>query len=449
MHATFPQPERFVKVEAMKPIETVLEYLQSNDMRVLEIAQELIRFDTVFLGPGSAGREEGDCQRWIGDFLQRLGFEVDQWEPDQARLSANPMYVPGLSWEDRPITVATLRGNGGGRSLILNGHIDTVSAEPLESWDYDPWGAEVEGDRLYGRGSCDMKGGIAAALAAVEAMVMCGVELPGDLIVQTVTDEETTGMGTIAAIERGYRADACLVPEPSGFDAWVAYRGILYATITVTGRSAHAEIPQPHHTEGGGVSAIEAMRYVMAGIDCLNREWEGRPDKRHKLLATPKVQATGIRGGEFIASVPASCTIDLDLTYLPANVDETGFGAGVRNEVEEHLRRWFEADTWLRENPPEISWHGDYPAAETDPDHPFVHCLSRAAASEGAGSKVAGLDSWADAASYLRADVPALCYGPGSIYRAHTSNEWVSISELRTCSRVFARLLIDWCSRSG
>lgn len=426
-------------------VDQALQYLHRDPHRVAEICRRLVRFDTVFEGPGASAHQERACQEWIAGFLAKLGFEIDQWEPSPAALADHPMYQPGLRWEGRPITVGTLAGTGGGRSLILNGHIDTVSAEPIDRWTFGPWEGSIVGDRLYGRGSADMKGGIAAALAAVEAAVRSDVRFAGDLIVQVVSDEETTGMGTIACIERGYRADGCLVPEPTSFETWVAYRGILYGSVRTEGRPAHAEIPQPHWRVGGGVSGIDAMRKILDGLDALNAEWRGRPDQAHRFLAPPSIVVTGITGGEFIASIPAHCHVDLDVTYLPGNSDEAGYGGHVRREIEEHIMAWSASDPWLREHPPRVTWLQDYPPADMAPDHAFIQAVLHAAIGGGVPSRLAGLNSWADAASYARIGVPAACFGPGSILRAHTVDEWVSISDLRTCAEVIVRLLVEWC----
>lgn len=426
--------------------------LAAHPDRAVEIASELIRRDTAYTrgmpyaGPAAPHGQEAEAQAWIGAFLQRLGFEVQVWEPDPAEVAGHPMYPEGLDWRGRPVLAAVRRGRGGGRSLILNGHLDTVRCEPLERWTRDPWTPAVEGDRLYGRGACDMKGGIAAALAAVEAIVRSGVELGGDLHVQIAPDEETTGMGTVALLRRGERADACLVPEPSSFQVYAAYRGILYGTVTVAGRPAHAEIPQPHHSEGGGVNAIDAMRKVLDAFDALNAEWEGRPDKRHALLSTPRIFPTRIAGGEFIASLPGACTLDFDLTYLPGEAEPGGWGGNVRREVQEHLARAFDADPWLREHRPEVRWTQDYPAAETPLDTAFGAALCAASAAQGVETAIAGFDTWADAATYLLEGVPAYCYGPGAIERAHMIDEWVSVAELRTCSAVIARVIAGWCT---
>lgn len=413
--------------------------------RVVEIASQLVRFDTAYAGPGSEPGQEAALQRWIADFLGDLGFEVDLWEPDPADFAGHPMYAEGLHWRDRPLLSARLPGAGGGRSLILNGHIDTVRCEPLDQWTRDPWGAEVEGDRLYGRGSCDMKGGIAAALAAAETVIRSGKRLDGDLHVQTAPDEETTGMGTVALLQRGVRADACLVPEPSSFRVYAAHRGILYGTVRVAGRPAHAEIPQPHFSAGGGVNAIDQMRKVMDAFDALSEDWRLRPDKRHPLLAPPRIIPTRIAGGEFIASLPGECALDFDLTYLPGDAGADGFGGPVRAEVEAHVAAAAAADPWLREHPPQVTWTQDYPAAEAPPDAPFATALREASAAHGIEAPIAGFNTWADAATFLLAGIPAYCYGPGAIERAHVVDEWVSISELHTCVAVFARLIESWC----
>jgi acetylornithine deacetylase len=440
---------------ATEPDERVVAALAADPQRVVELASELVRRDTAYArgapygGPAAPDGQEADAQAWIAGFLERLGFEVATWEPDPAEVAGHPMYPDGLEWSGRPVLAAVRRGAGGGRSLILNGHLDRVRCEPLEQWTRDPWQPVVEGDRLYGRGSCDMKGGIAAFLAAAEAVVRSGVELAGDLHVHIAPDEETTGMGVVALLRRGELADACLVPEPSSFRVYAAYRGILYGSVTVPGRPAHAEIPQAHHAEGGGVNAIDQMRKVLDAFDALSAEWHGRPDKRHPLLSTPRIFPTRIAGGEFIASLPGSCTVDFDLTYLPGEAEEGGWGGRVRREVEEHLQRAFDADPWLREHRPVVRWTQDYPAAETSLDTPFGAALCAASAAQGVDTGIEGFDTWADAATYLLAGVPAYCFGPGAIERAHMVDEWVSVEELRTCSAVIGRVIARWCGSSA
>jgi Peptidase family M20/M25/M40 len=165
--------------------------------RVETIARELISFNTTIGDPGHTPVDERACQEHVAAMLRDAGFEVDLWEPAVADVESHPMFMAGQNWAGRPIVVGRLPGSGGGRSLMFNGHIDTVPAGDLSVWTTDPWTPEVRDGRLYGRGACDMKGGVAAMLAAALALAERG-GLPGDLVVEVVTDEEVNGM----AIER-------------------------------------------------------------------------------------------------------------------------------------------------------------------------------------------------------------------------------------------------------
>ena len=295
---------------------------------LVELVRQLVRFDTtsVDLSPGSdhTENEEEPLQALLAARLGALGAEVDRWEPDPVSFAGHPMMPSWHHWRGRPITVGVLRGRGGGRTLVINGHVDVVGAGERARWASDPFAAEIRDGRIYGRGACDMKGGIAAALVALEALGDAGIRLDGDVVFEAVTDEETCAMGTIAAIERGYRGDAGLVPEPTGFDLWIATRGLLHGTLSVEGRSAHAEMNQPSWQDGGGVNAIQKTMPLLGALDELSARWAGRADKRHPLLGTPAVHPTMISGGVFISNVPERCDVALNTTYLPGDADEDG-----------------------------------------------------------------------------------------------------------------------------
>ncbi|MGH2871960.1 MAG: M20/M25/M40 family metallo-hydrolase, partial [Solirubrobacteraceae bacterium] len=184
-----------------------------------------------------------------------------------------PLVPEGLDFAGRPQLIATLPGAGGGRSLLLNGHIDVVSGEPRERWTSAPFAPEVRDGRLYGRGACDMKGGVAAMAFAAQALRIEGVRLAGDLIVATNTDEESSGAGGSALVRRGLRADAGIVTEPTDFRVWVACRGSEYGVVTVPGRPGHAEVRHPGWRQGGAVNAIEKAAVVMRAIAALRERW--------------------------------------------------------------------------------------------------------------------------------------------------------------------------------
>ena len=187
---------------------------------LVELLCALVRIETISvdLSPGSERTENDEAlaQALIADRLVAAGAEVDQWEPDPADFAGHPMMPPWHHWRGRPITAGVVRGRCGGRTLMINGHIDVVEAGEQGRWTSPPFAADVRDGRIYGRGACDMKGGIAAALFALEALRASGVELAGDVVFEAVTDEETCAMGTIAAIHRGYRGDAASSPSRPG-----------------------------------------------------------------------------------------------------------------------------------------------------------------------------------------------------------------------------------------
>ncbi len=426
------------------------EFVVSHADDLVELVRSLVRLDTtsVDLSPGSRHTEnqEAELQALVGQRLRALGAGVDQWEPDPGELTGHPMMPPWHHWRSRPITVGTLRGSGGGRSLVVNGHVDVVA--PGEGWTSPPFAAEVRDGRIYGRGACDMKGGVGAALFALEALVACGVELAGDVVFEAVTDEETCAMGTVAAIARGYRGHAGLVPEPTGFDLWVATRGLLHGTLTVPGRSAHAELNQPPWREGGGVNAIAKSAWVLAALDRLSLEWAGREDKQHPLLGTPGVHPTGIRGGTFISNVPERCEVDLNTTYLPGNADEQGYGSIPRAEIERAVAEAAAADDWLAEHAPTWSWYTDYPPSEIDPRAPIIETVREVGRELGVDVGPEGIDTTYDGALLtLFADTPSPAFGPGDLARAHAPDEWVGIDELILAARLYARVVVAWCGR--
>ena len=417
---------------------------------LVELVRALVRFDTtsVDLSPGSerTANNEAELQAYVGERLRAIDAEVDQWEPDAAEFADHPMMPAWHHWRDRPLTVGTVRGAGGGRSLVVNGHIDVVDAGELSRWTTPPFEADLRDGRIFGRGAVDMKGGVGAALFALESLHACGVRLAGDVIFETVPDEETCAMGTVAAIARGYRGDAGLVPEPTRLNLWIATRGLLHGTLSVEGRSAHAEMNQPNWREGGGVNAIQKAAVVLAGLDRLTADWAGREDKRHSLLGTPSVIPTIVRGGSFISNVPERCDVALNATYLPGNADRHGYGSIPRSEIEAAVAAAAQADDWLAEHPPSWSWYTDYPPSEIDAASAIVAVAQDAGHDLGVDVLAEGIDTTYDGALLtLFAATPSPAFGPGDLRRAHAPDEWVGIDELVLGAKLYARAITLWC----
>ena len=280
---------------------------------------------------------------------------------------------------------------------------------------------------------------------AAEALAELGVGLRGDLLVNTVSEEETTGAGGLVSA-RTLRADAAIVPEPSALDVWIACRGSLLATITVEGRSGHAGIAPRHHGEGGAVNAIDKAAYLLEAIRRLNEEWAIR--ERHPYLAPAECVTTGIQGGEWRVSYPARCRIDCHFEYLPVQADRQGWGSDVEREFEEWIARAADADPWLRDNRPRVEWIlGGVQPAEVAADEPIVQTLLAAQGDLGREARLGGLDNWHDGATLItEGGIPAVNYGPGDIRFAHSADERVEIAEVVACAQGIALAAMRFCA---
>jgi len=291
-----------------------------------------------------------------------------------------------------------------------------------------------------------MKGGVACMVYAAEVLQRLGIRLRGDLIVNTVTDEETSGAGGLAAVRHGVRADAGIVTEPTAFEVWVGCRGSLTPTFRVTGRPGHAEMAQAHWRDGGAVNAIEKMGIVMDAIARLREEWRGSPAQRHDHLPPGDIVPVKIGGGEWTVTYPASCWMTCEVTYLPGRADGEGWGRDVEAEIADWVARAAAADAWLAENPPVIEWDLDIPPSEVDPALPIVGTMMRATEAAGKPGVLGGLDSWYDAATFTRfGGTPSIGYGPRSIEWAHTVDEYVPVDDLVACAGALAIAAVEHC----
>ena len=422
--------------------------IERREDELVALLADLIAFDTSARSePDEPARDEAGLQRYLADRLGAAGADVDVWEPDPADVAGSRLTPEeGVGFEGRPQLAARFAGAGGGRSLLLNGHIDVVSSEPKDRWTSDPNRAEVRDGQLYGRGACDMKGGVAAMVFAAETLAHLDVALRGELVVCTVTDEESTGVGGLAAVAHGIRADAGIVTEPSGFDVWVSCRGSLIPTITVQGRPGHSGLPQPHWREGGAVNAIEKLDVVRDAMRRLEEDWKGRPDQRHPHLSPGDIVPCVISGGDWPVTVPASCSLTYHVAYLPAYADAEGWGSEVESEITDWVERACETDPWLAEHPPEITWAPEVPSSEVSPDEPVVKTLLSASSDLGRQGRVSGLENWHDGATFTRfAGTPSVCFGPGDVQVAHTIDEHVAVDELVTCAQALAVAALRFC----
>jgi acetylornithine deacetylase len=413
---------------------------------LVELLCELIAFDTRSPDGARGARDEAALQRYVGDRMSAAGLAVRIWEPEPAELPPNRYAIPaGHDFRGRPQLVATARGTGGGRTLLFNGHVDVVTAEPRELWASDPFAAQLRDGRVFGRGACDMKGGVACMLLAAEVVRALDVPLRGDLVVNTVTDEESTGAGSLAVAAAGLRADGGVIPEPTGLTAWLGTRGSLMPAITVAGRAGHAGLEPAHWTEGGPVNAIEKMQIVLAALERLRLDWQQRPDTRHAILGPAGIVPTSLHSGQWMVSYPADATLECHVQFVPAQADPEGYGTRVEGEIEACVHAAAQADPWLAAHPPRFSWAGDAPSGWVDRDQPVAATTLDAMAAMGLAPTVAARTTFFDGPTFTRAGIPTIAFGPGDIALAHAVDEHVPVDELVRAAQVLALVALRFC----
>lgn len=344
--------------------------------------------------------------------LKDWGFAVDLIES-----------VPG-----RPNVLARIGGGHGGFSLMLNGHLDTVDVAGMT---HAPFIPEERDGRLYGRGSTDMKAGVAAMCAAAALAADGG--LGGEVIIAAVVDEEFESLGTRTLLAAGVSAHAAIVTEPTRLAIAPAHRGFAWATVTVGGRAAHGS------RYDIGVDAITHAALLLAELDAHQRTVLAQ--RAHPLLGHPSLHAGTISGGTGISTYPDRCTFSLERRTLPG---ESGaeFGADVDAAISRVRARVPEFRATV--TPGLTQEPNDVPL-----DHAIVAALQAASHAEGSPSRIEGLSCWTDAALLTAAGIPAICYGPGDIALAHAAEEYVAIDEIARATAVLARLVTNWCGPKG
>lgn len=417
------------------------EVLEGLRLELEATLQDLVRIPSENVPP--AGNECA-CQDYVASCLRKLGLEPDVYAiADVAPLASHPEYWPGRCYANRPNVNAVLRGSGGGRSLILSGHIDTVPADTPVEWSYPPFGAEIQAGRLFGRGAWDMKAGVAMNLTVLRALARLGRKLKGDLIFETVVDEEFGGAnGTLAGRLRGYNADAAVIGEPTFLHVCPAQRGGRVLQILLQGRGGILSNGRP------AGRAVDQLGYVISKLP----EFASRRSRRVPLdpyylkcedpfAVWVTNVATGRWGWTQPITIPERCRVEL---YWQAMPNET------REEVEAEFFAWWneivDAQPDLFETRPVIELPMRWlPGCSIPLDSPLITGFVAAAASLGMEAPVEGLDAPSDMYIFQRCfHTPALMWGPSGD-RAHQADEFVDLESLFQATRVLLRFVSNWC----
>jgi acetylornithine deacetylase len=357
------------------------------------------------LVPGAPG--EAAAAHALADVLRAWGFAVDVHDA-----------APG-----RPNVVARV-GAAGGPSLMLNGHLDVVGTEGMT---HAPFDAEERDGRLYGRGSADMKGGVAAMCAAAARAHAAGA-LAGEVVIAAVADEEYESAGTLALLARGVRADAAIVTEPTRLAIMPAHRGFAWVRAVVHGRAAHGS------RHDIGVDAIRHAGLLLAELDALDTDV--LPAREHALLGRGSLHASTIHGGIGLTTYPDRCELVIERRTIPGES-----AAGAVAEVEGACARVRARRAAFRAD---VSLDFAQPPSDVPLDAPVVRALDAALRASGEAAHVAGMSAWTDAALLNDAGIPAVCFGPGDIALAHAPEEWVPLDEIERATRVLQRLASEW-----
>src|SRR3954468_1860101 len=388
----------------------------------VELAVELVRIDSVnpALVPGAAG--EGGIVDVLATRLAARGFEVE--------------VVEAARGPRRPSLLAVARGAGGGRSVVLNGHLDTVGVAGMA----EPFVGRVEGDRntgrLLGRGACDMKGGVAAMVAAAEAVAARGTA--GDVVLALVADEEHASSGTVAVIDRlaPRLPDACLVGEPTSLDLAVAHRGYAVVEVTLSGRAGHSSQPEL------GVNAVTHLGRLLAAVEA--RDGALRAAPAHPLAGTGSLLATAASGGSSPFVLAQSARAVIERRTVPGEPRPCAL-----QEVEDILRELHEADDSVHglavESLAREAWEHD-PALPAGSD--LARELEAALTTAGRPPRRVGLPYWVESALWEAAGVPTIVCGPAG-GGLHAADEWLDVAQLRAYAGALVAALTSFCAGSS
>jgi len=392
-------------------------------------------------------REAARCQEIVASWLSDLGATLERW-------TQPPRY---------PVVAGKLSGQGDGRSLAFNGHIDVVPIGDSSTWSHAPWGGEVDAGRLWGRGAADMKGGVACALVAMRVLKTSGIPLAGDVWAHIVADEEVVGQSTRVLLKRLPAVDAVLVAEPTDLSVMPVEGGLVHMRIEIDGRESHAGNRYMSIHAGGlgdraGVNAIEKGVRIVSALQDLERQWGNL--RHHPMLPAgfntimPGIISGGPGGGadgqitmiSNPGTSPNYCSIEYNIWFLPGESFE-----GIREEIEEFVHSACQLDPWLRANPPRFTWKLRdiyFPPAATPPDHPFIQSLANALDGLGQPVTITGFTAACELAWYAGHDIPGAIFGPGRIAQAHSADEFVEVDQLVRACAAMTIAAAAWCGPS-
>lgn len=412
--------------------------LEERKEEYIQYLKDLIAIDTHDIGHGIDGGLEKEGQEYIKELFQKVGADEIIEDPMEEDIIQECMKKynegnPGHNYDGRYNVYAKFKGNGG-RSLMFNGHIDTMPAGDITKWNTPPHEPTVIDNRLYGLGSADMKGGLVASVMAVKLLKDAGVKLPGDVIITSVCDEEGGGNGSIVAAMNGQKADGVVVCEGTSNELILAHMGFVFFDVKIEGRANHSG------KKWAGVSAIEKAIKIINALNELEHGW--LLQYKHPLLPAPNLNVGVINGGTAGSTVAGECELKICVHYLPQvmNYDK------VVSEFMDTINMVSDGDTWLKSHRPQVTVYQSGGAFEMQENSPFVDSFKKAYKNVmGINTKVVGSPAGCDSRIWRNiAGCPTIQFGPGNLEQCHSVNEYVALEQYLECILIYAELILAW-----
>ena len=422
-----------LKMGHKEVLKKIFKEIERKEEELIHTTSELVKI------PSLIG-EETEAQTYIESKYGETGLRVESFEANLDEIKKHPAYIEiPHSYENRPNVVGVLEGSEQFPSLILNGHVDVVSPEPIDKWTFDPWGGEISDGRIYGRGVLDMKGGLIANLFAIKAILESGIRPNGRVICQSVIEEEAGGSGgTLASFLRGYKADGMLITEPSNLNVSITHSGVKYFRVKLIGKTAHAALS---HT---GVNAIGKMNKIYEALIKLDekRAAEHTYPLVEKFSGRPcNLNIGTYSAGDWASSVAGMAEMECRIGFVPGEN-----GEDIVREVEGTIFKVAQSDDWLRKYPPTVQWYGwDTEPWVQDEDDKFIQSfLESSATILGNRPELVGFPGGLDTRFSPYFGIPSFAFGPSG-EALHGPDEYVEIDSLVTLTRIIAKFILDWC----
>ena len=406
----------------------------------LKIFRDFLACNTEDIGHGIAGGNEANGQEYLEKLYADMGVPTERNQMyDEVICKAIKEHGegnPGHNYENRYNLVARAEGsNPKGRTLMFDGHIDTMPILDPEEWVVDPYNPQIYDNKMYGRGACDEKGGLMGAVLGLRLLHDCGLKPAGEIQIISVVDEEGGGNGSIEAMMDGYRADAGIVTEPTGNRIQIAHPGFVLMEIKVRGKSLHSA------EKWRGVNAIEKGLKIIEAMKETEYRW--MTTYRNPLVPFhPTLNVGVISGGRESSTVPEECTIKVCVHFPPRVMDMDL----VEKELREGIAECVAGEPWLRENPPEMYVYQRGGACQIDTDDPFVLEIKDLLEESMGYAPVIEGSTYATDTRILQniGKMPVMTIGPGYITQAHGSNEYVDIDEFLEHILICANIMLNW-----